>query len=123
MTALNSLMSDNKKIALTAHADLSAGMCIQVDLENDLTVAPANNDRLLQVGIVEFAVDEGDIASVVVDGYAYALSGAAITLGSLLDVSADMKCDACGAQTDGNACLRACETATDADELILVKIL
>jgi hypothetical protein len=115
------LLNDQALVPVRAHAALSRGMAVQIVA--GVTAAPDANDRLGFFGIVEEDIASGAEGRCRVKGIAKALSGAAITLGSICDCSADMFIDAAGTQTDGNCGFRALETASGAGVLIFVKIL
>ncbi len=117
------LASTGVVVEATAHATLVQGNCVSVNLATGATEAPANNDRLIFLGVVIEGAASGARTRVKISGYAQVLSGAAITLGQLCDVSADMKADPLGTQTDGNGTLKAIEAASGADELTWCEIL
>lgn len=106
-----------------AHANISKGMVVQLSTSTGNTAAPEANDRLGFFGVALEDVAKDAEGRFAIDGFVYMLSGAAITLGSLVDCSADMKIDALGVQTNGNGFARVLETASDADQLVLAKIL
>lgn len=118
------LKSGAKVIPAKAHANISKGMVVQIALATGLTSAPSNNDRLGFFGVALEDVVKDAEGSFAIDGIVEMLSGSAITYGSLLDCSADMKVDPLAKQEDGNGFARAIEgTASGADELIMAKIL
>ena len=118
------LKSGAKVIPAKAHAAISKGMVVQIALATGLTSAPSANDRLGFFGVALEDVAKDAEGSFAIDGIVEMLSGSAITYGSLLDCSADMKVDPLADQTDGNGFARAIEgTASGADELIMAKIL
>ncbi len=118
------LKSGAKVIPAKAHANISKGMVVQIALATGLTSAPSNNDRLGFFGVALEDVVKDAEGSFAIDGIVEMLSGSAITYGSLLDCSADMKVDPLSKQEDGNGFARAIEgTASGADELIMAKIL
>ena len=118
---MNSL--GGKSVVAQAHTDLSKGMVVQLDISTGITSAPSNNDRLGFFAVAAEDISSGDRGKFIVDGFVQVLSGSAITYGSLLDTSADMKVDALSTQTNGNGFARALEAATAADELIWCKII
>ena len=117
------ISGDPSIVAFQAHGDLVAGNCVHLAMATGISAAPADNDRELFLGVVLEAVSSGEIGRAKVQGLVQALSGAAIAVGQLCDVSSDMKCDPLGAQTDGNGSLKALEAATGADELIWCRII
>lgn len=112
-----------KVVVAKAHAAISKGMVIQLAISTGLTSAPSANDRLGFFGVALEDVALGAKGRFAVDGFVQVLSGAAITLGSLVDCSADMKVDPTQTQTDGNAFARVLETASAADKLVWAKLL
>lgn len=121
-------MAESIKSGLTvvpakAHANISKGMVVQLATGTGNTAAPDANDRLGFFGVALEDVAKDAEGRFAIDGHVYVLSGAAITLGSLVDCSADMKVDALGVQTNGNGFARVLETASAEDQLVLAKIL
>lgn len=121
-------MAESIKSGLTvvpakAHANISKGMVVQLATGTGNTAAPDANDRLGFFGVALEDVAKDAEGRFAIDGHVYVLSGAAITLGSLVDCSADMKIDALGVQTNGNGFARVLETASAEDQLVLAKIL
>lgn len=112
-----------KVVVAQAHAAISKGMVIQLAISTGLTSAPSANDRLGFFGVALEDVALGAKGRFVVDGFVQVLSGNAITLGALVDCSADMKVDPTTTQTDGNAFARVLETASAADKLVWAKLL
>lgn len=114
------LLENDSVVPFQAHAALVQGNVVQ--LVAGVSSAPANNDRLGFFGIVLEAVASGAEGRAVVHGLAKAKAGAAITLGSQCDVSADLKIDPAGTQTDGNCGFVALETAAADGDLVFVRI-
>lgn len=117
------IASGSDVIPAKAHAAISKGMVVQLATATGYTAAPDANDRLGFFGVALEDIESGAEGRFKIDGFVYMLSGAAITLGSLVDCSADMKVDPLGVQTNGNGFARVLETASGADELVLAKIL
>ncbi len=117
------IASGSDVIPAKAHANISKGMVVKLSTTTGNTAAPDANDRLGFFGVALEDVASGAEGRFKIDGFVYVLSGTAITLGSLVDCSADMKVDALAVQTNGNGFARVLETATGADELVLAKIL
>ena len=117
------IASGSTVIPAKAHANISKGMVVQLSTTTGNTAAPDANDRLGFFGVALEAVAKDAEGRFKIDGFVYVLSGAAITLGSIVDCSADMKVDPLATQTDGNGFARVLETASGADKLVLAKIL
>lgn len=112
-----------KVVVAQAHAAILQGEVVQLAISTGITSAPDANDRLGFFGVALEDIASGEKGRFAVDGFVKVLSGAAITLGSLVDCSADMKVDPTSTQTDGNAFARVLETASAADELVWAKFL
>lgn len=78
-----SVSGENRKIALTAGADLRSGAQYKV-LAVGGTIAAANTAA---IGILENRPNTGEGASVIYDGHAKAYVGAAVTAGAALKVT------------------------------------
>ena len=112
-----------KVIVAQTHAAVDKGMVVQLAISTGITSAPGAADRLGFFGVALEDIESGAKGRFAIDGFVQVLSGAAITLGSLIDCSADMKVDPLADQTDGNGFARVLETAGGADELVWAKLL
>lgn len=110
-------------IELQAHANLVKGNVVAVAMATGITEAPDANDRLLFPAVALHAVSSGARGRFAIKGFCQVLSGSAINPGELVDVSADMKVDKLGTQTDGNGFARVLETASGDAELVWANIL
>lgn len=111
------LRNGDNFVEAQAHAALTEGDCVALDANTGLTAAPSNNDRDLFLGVATHAIASGDTGKFAVGGRVKAKAGAAVATGELCDVSADLKADPLGTQTDGNGSLRALEAAAAEDDL------
>lgn len=119
---VEALKNNDSIIPCIAHAALVAGNVVQVSTAG-VTSAPGANDRLGLFGVILEPIASGAEGRLQIQGVCKMMAGGAITLGSLVDVSADMKVDALAVQTDGNGFARVLETASAAGDLVWARLL
>ena len=113
----------NQVVVAQAHAALTKGDVVQLDLSDGITEATANNDRAFFPAVAVESIALGAEGKFIIGGFVQAKAyDTGISMGEQLEPMANFRVNGLATQTNGNGFAIALETPTAVAQLIWIKL-